>query len=37
VDQLKALKPGQVLVSKGNSKSVAVSEKKFRSDAADAC
>jgi hypothetical protein len=37
VDQLKALKPGQVLVSEGNSKSVAVSEKKFRADAADAC
>jgi hypothetical protein len=37
VDQLKALPPGQVLISKGNSKSAAVSEKKFRADAADAC
>jgi hypothetical protein len=37
VGQLKALGPGQVLISKGNNKSVAVSEKKFRKDAKAAC
>ena len=37
VAQLQALKPGQVLISKGNSQSAAVSEKKFRDEAADSC
>jgi hypothetical protein len=37
VGQLKALRPGQVLISKGNNQSVAVSEKKFRKDAKAAC
>jgi hypothetical protein len=35
--QLKSLRPGQVLVSKGVNESTAVSEKKFRKDAKAAC